>query len=352
MKTAFEMPLPEGVRFILDKLSAAGHEGYCVGGCVRDALLGLIPKDYDICTDASPQEMQRIFADQRVIETGLQHGTLTVLYDGEPYEVTTYRIDGDYTDHRRPDSVLFVRDLAQDLARRDFTVNAMAYNPHHGLVDLFEGQKDLQNRLIRCVGDPRRRFDEDALRILRALRFAAVYGFSIEKETAQAAHDLCHTLSHVAKERITVEFSKLVCGDAAQSILQAHASVLAAVLPCVLHNEGLHSVPAQLPIRLAHVLQDADDIKSALSQLRLDNATAQAATELIAHKNVEMPSTDAEWKLLLHKLGQERTLQLSVWKNWDVTALRAILMRGDCWNLKTLAVTGKELKENDADNIK
>ena len=183
---AWTMQLPEGARFILRTLSENGHEGYCVGGCVRDALLGLQPKDYDICTDASPEEMQRIFAGQRVIETGLKHGTLTVLYDGEPYEVTTYRVDGDYADHRHPDTVTFVRELSADLARRDFTVNAMAYNPERGLVDLFEGRKDLESRVIRCVGEAYRRFDEDALRILRALRFAAVYGFSIEEETANA----------------------------------------------------------------------------------------------------------------------------------------------------------------------
>ena len=343
MNPDFFMPLPEGARFILDTLATAGHEGYCVGGCVRDALLGLSPKDYDICTDASPEEMQRIFASQRVIETGLQHGTLTVLYDGQPYEVTTYRIDGDYTDHRRPDSVIFVRELAQDLARRDFAVNAMAYNPQKGLIDLFDGQNDLKKRLIRCVGEAHRRFDEDALRILRALRFAAVYDFDIEAETANAAHELCPTLSHVAKERITVEFSKLVCGQAAQSILQAHANVLSAVLPCVLHTDGLSETPAKLPLRLAHVLQDVQEIKAVLSLLRFDNATAQAVTELIAQKDAEMPASDAEWKLMLHKLGQERTLQLSAWKKWNSESLQAILARGDCWNLKMLAVTGKDL---------
>lgn len=339
------MPLPKGAQFILDTLLQAGHDGYVVGGCVRDALLGLTPKDYDICTDAGPEEMQRIFAGQRVIETGLQHGTLTVLYDGEPYEVTTYRIDGDYADHRHPDSVLFVRDLSQDLARRDFTVNAMAFNPQKGLVDLFDGQKDLQSRRIRCVGDPFRRFDEDALRILRALRFAAVYGFSIEETTARAAQELCPTLSHVAKERITTELSKLVCGRDAQPIVQNHSHVLEAILPCTLHADSLSEVPADLPIRLAHLLQDVQDIKSALSFLRLDNVTAQAVTELIAHKNTPSPVSDVEWKHLLHDVGLPRTQQLAAWKRWNTASLQSILHRGDCWSLKQLAVTGKDLMQ-------
>lgn len=337
------MPLPDGARFILERLDAAGFEGFAVGGCVRDALLGLQPKDYDICTNAQPQEMQRIFADCRVIETGLQHGTLTVLRDGEPYEVTTYRIDGDYADHRHPDKVTFTRSLDADLARRDFTVNAIAYNPRHGLIDLFEGQKDLQKKLIRCVGEAQRRFDEDALRILRALRFAAVYGFAIEEETAQAAHLLKSTLKHVARERITVELSKLLCGAGAQEILLRHGAVIAEVLPAALHAEATAQAPAQLPIRLAHLLQDAQDVKAALGALRLDNATAKAAMELIALKDRLEPENAVQWRKLLHETGQERTQQLAAWKQWNVQPLQDILARGDCWNLKMLAVTGKDL---------
>lgn len=341
----WNMPLPEGARFIIDMLQSAGHEGYCVGGCVRDALLGLSPKDYDICTDASPEEMQRIFSGQRVIETGLKHGTLTVLYDGEPYEVTTYRVDGDYADHRHPDCVTFVRELSQDLARRDFTVNAMAYNPEKGLADLFEGQNDLKNRVIRCVGDPNRRFDEDALRILRALRFAAVYGFSIEEETANAAHMLKNTLAHVAKERITAEFCKLLCGKAAQDILRAHAQVLAAVLPCALHTQDLADTPSLLPVRLAHVFQDASNLKEVFSALRLNNAAALAAEELIAEKNTACPQDSAAWKHLMNRLGAERARQLDAWKRWDDAEMQNILDRGDCWNLKMLAVSGKDLMD-------
>ena len=339
------MMIPQPVMQAISLLNDAGFSAYLVGGCVRDTVLHIPPHDYDLCTSATPGEMQQVFSTFRTIETGLKHGTLTVLMGEYPLEITTYRLDGEYLDNRHPKEVIFTRKLDNDLSRRDFTINAMAYHPNEGLVDLFGGQEDCKNKILRCVGRAATRFEEDALRILRALRFAAVYGFSIESETAKAAHELCHTLSHVAKERITVEFSKLVCGDAAQSILEAHASVLGAVLPCTLHTEGLHETSAQLPLRLAHVLQDAADLPNVLSFLRLDNATAQAATELIAHKNVEMPSTDAEWKLLLHKLGQERALQLSAWKSWDVTALQAILVRGDCWNLKTLAVTGKDLME-------
>ncbi len=339
----FQMPLPDGARFILQRLRQAGREGYVVGGCVRDALLGLLPKDYDICTDAFPDEMQRIFADRRVIETGLQHGTLTVLCDGEPYEVTTYRIDGDYADHRHPDSVTFVRDLARDLARRDFTVNAMAYNEEKGLQDFYGGQNDLAARCIRCVGEPHRRFEEDALRILRALRFAATYGFCIEENTAAAARALCASLRFVAKERITVELCKLLCGDHAQTILEAHHDILLPVLPYALHVKGLRTVPAALAIRLAHVLQDAPCIDDALRCLRLDNATSKAVRELVALKDAPQPQDSIAWKLLLRDSGAERVRQLAAWKGWNTAILENILADDSCWNLKQLAVTGKDL---------
>ena len=225
------LTIPAGADFILRRLMENGFDAYVVGGCVRDSLLGLFPHDWDICTSARPEQMQAVFADCRVIETGLKHGTLTVLRDRIPYEVTTFRVDGGYTDHRHPDNVSFVSNVVDDLARRDFTVNAMAWNPQTGLVDAFHGQEDLRAGIIRAVGDPKTRFTEDALRILRALRFASVYGFRIDDATSQAAHDLRHTLTDVAAERIRVELAKLLCGQGAADILRAYPDVLFVLLP-------------------------------------------------------------------------------------------------------------------------
>ena len=206
------MELPREVSGLIDRLEEAGYSAYAVGGCVRDTLLSLHPHDWDLCTSARPEEMQAVFRGERLAETGLKHGTLTVVIDHHPYEITTFRTDGTYTDHRHPDSVTFVEDVSGDLARRDFTVNAMAYSPRTGLVDLFGGRRDLENRVIRCVGTPADRFREDALRILRALRFASAYDFTLEAETDKALRLLAPTLKTVAAERIQAELLKLLCG--------------------------------------------------------------------------------------------------------------------------------------------
>ena len=182
------LTLPPQVHTALDRLAAAGWEAYVVGGAVRDALRGCEAGDWDITTNAVPAQVERVFAGERLIETGLKHGTVTVLLGGLPLEITTYRVDGDYTDHRRPDSVRFTRSLREDLLRRDFTMNALAYNPRTGLVDICGGAEDIARGIVRCVGEPDRRFQEDGLRILRALRFASVLGFQIAPETAAAVH--------------------------------------------------------------------------------------------------------------------------------------------------------------------
>ena len=246
------LTIPAGADFILRRLMENGFDAYVVGGCVRDSLLGLFPHDWDICTSARPEQMQAVFADCRVIETGLKHGTLTVLHDRIPYEVTTFRVDGGYTDHRHPDSVSFVSNVVDDLARRDFTVNAMAWNPQTGLVDAFHGQEDLRAGIIRAVGDPKTRFTEDALRILRALRFASVYGFRIDDATSQAAHDLRHTLTDVAAERIRVELAKLLCGQGAAdkfSVDQLHGGgssrFFVQYSTCVNHKSCFFRLPAR-----------------------------------------------------------------------------------------------------------
>lgn len=225
------MDMPKNVDTAINLLQSAGFEAYAVGGCVRDSLLGKTPNDWDITTSAKPEDMKSVFADFHCIDTGIKHGTVTVVIDGEPLEITTFRLDGEYEDNRHPKSVTFTSDLGADLGRRDFTVNAMAYSKMTGTVDLFGGQNDLKNKIIRCVGDPDRRFNEDALRILRALRFASALDFEIEEKTAQSLLKNCALLGNISEERIAKELLKLVCGKGAKRILTDFAPVLFEILP-------------------------------------------------------------------------------------------------------------------------
>ena len=269
------MELPRRVSDLITRLEQAGYSAYAVGGCVRDTLMGRQPHDWDLCTSATPEEMLEVFHGEHVAETGLKHGTLTVILDHVPYEITTFRTDGAYTDHRHPDSVSFVKEVAGDLSRRDFTINAMAYSPRGGLVDLFGGQEDLACGVIRCVGVPRERFREDALRVLRALRFASVFDFDVEPETDAALRELASTLQSVAAERIREEFFKLLCGKGVGRILRAYPDVLAFIVPeigpMVGYNQqnhhhhydlwehtvqGVENVPAETDLRLAMLLHD------------------------------------------------------------------------------------------------
>ena len=271
----YNLSLPAPVSDLLARLNGAGFSAYAVGGCVRDSILGLEPHDWDICTSALPEQMQEVFHDLHTVETGLKHGTLTVVVDHVPYEVTTFRVDGDYTDHRHPDSVCFVDNLTEDLARRDFTVNAMAWSPETGLADPFDGRSDLASGLIRCVGEAEKRFDEDALRILRALRFAAVYDFAIEPATSAALRKMAPDLSRVAGERIREELLKLLCGKAAGRILREYPEVMAEIIPEIRpmigydqlnhHHSydlwehtvrGVEGVPAEPILRLTMLLHD------------------------------------------------------------------------------------------------
>ena len=225
------MDMPKNVDIAINLLQSAGFEAYAVGGCVRDSLLGKTPNDWDITTSAKPEDMKSVFADFHCIDTGIKHGTVTVVIDGEPLEITTFRLDGEYEDNRHPKSVTFTSNLGADLGRRDFTVNAMAYSKKTGTVDLFGGQNDLKNKIIRCVGDPDRRFNEDALRILRALRFASALDFEIEEKTAQSLLKNRALLGNISEERIAKELLKLVCGKGAKRILTDFALVLFEILP-------------------------------------------------------------------------------------------------------------------------
>ncbi len=225
------MDMPKNVDIAINLLQSAGFEAYAVGGCVRDSLLGKTPNDWDITTSAKPEDMKSVFADFHCIDTGIKHGTVTVVIDGEPLEITTFRLDGEYEDNRHPKSVTFTSNLGADLGRRDFTVNAMAYSKKTGTVDLFGGQNDLKNKIIRCVGDPDRRFNEDALRILRALRFASALDFEIEEKTAQSLLKNRALLGNISEERIAKELLKLVCGKGAKRILTDFSPVLFEILP-------------------------------------------------------------------------------------------------------------------------
>ena len=226
--------LPRDAYRLLQTLRAAGHSAYVVGGCVRDSLLGRLPGDWDICTSARPDQLRAIFHDQRLILTGEKHGTVAVILHGKPYEITTYRLDGSYRDHRHPDSVQFVDDLAADLARRDFTVNAMAYAPGEGIIDLYGGRRDLAAGIVRCVGAPADRFAEDALRILRALRFTAKLGFTLEPATAAAALAARDTLRTVSAERLYAELDGLLLAPGAGKTLAQYGEILGGVVPEIL----------------------------------------------------------------------------------------------------------------------
>lgn len=230
--------LPISVKEIITKLTNAGYEAYAVGGCIRDSVRMEQPDDWDICTSALPQEVEKVFSGFHIIETGLQHGTVTIMIDHVGYEITTYRTEGSYSDRRKPDFVKFVSELREDVNRRDFTINAMAYNDTSGLQDYFGGKEDLKNGIIRCVGDANERFNEDALRILRAMRFAARFDFEIAPATAEAMHKNKSLLSYVSKERISAELLKLLKGDGAARILREFFDVLSEVIPEILPCVG------------------------------------------------------------------------------------------------------------------
>ena len=225
------MELPFQIQEVIERLETAGFEAYVVGGCVRDYLMGITPHDFDVATSALPNEIERVFADTRVIETGIKHGTVTVLYKGMSTEITTYRVDGSYSDGRHPDSVSSSRNIEDDLSRRDFTVNGIAFNPKCGFVDPFGGADDIKKGVIRCIGEPGKRFGEDALRVLRALRFSAVLGFPIDERTAEAVIAHGKDLRRVSAERIFEELKRLLCGKNVKSVLMEFSAVFAEIIP-------------------------------------------------------------------------------------------------------------------------
>ena len=285
-----KLTLDPGAAALLDTLHAAGYAAYAVGGCVRDSLLGRTAHDWDLCTSALPQQVMELFGAEQCIPTGLQHGTVTIKYGGQLYETTTFRTESSYTDGRHPDAVQFVPDVREDLARRDFTINAMAYNEAEGLVDPFGGQKDLQNGLLRAVGEPQQRFTEDALRILRLYRFAARFGFALDAATARAARQLAPHLDCISAERIQEELAKLLAAPQPGAYLEP--AVLAVVLP-ELTPEGLTAAkpvvdacPAgeeNLPVRWAALLRSLGEsaTRRVLKRLRCSNACIEETAVLV-----------------------------------------------------------------------
>ena len=282
--------LDAGAAALLARLHGAGYAAYAVGGCVRDSLLGRTPQDWDLCTSARPEQVLALFGEGQCIPTGLQHGTVTIKYGGQLYETTTFRTEGAYTDGRHPDEVHFVPDVRQDLARRDFTINAMAYNDAEGLIDPFGGQQDLQQGILRAVGDPATRFEEDALRILRLYRFAARFGFAIDPPTGQAARALCAHLDCVSVERIEEELSKLLAAPAPAAYLdekilkviipELSAPALQAAKPAV---DACPAGTEDLPVRWAALLMSLgeDGTRKALKRLRCSNALIEETAVLV-----------------------------------------------------------------------
>ena len=285
-----KLTLDPGAAALLDALHAAGYAAYAVGGCVRDSLLGRTAHDWDLCTSALPQQVMELFGTEQCIPTGLQHGTVTIKYGGQLYETTTFRTEGSYTDGRHPDAVQFVPDVREDLARRDFTINAMAYNEAEGLVDPFGGQKDLQNGLLRAVGEPQQRFTEDALRILRLYRFAARFGFALDAATARAARQLAPHLDCISAERIQEELAKLLAAPQPGAYLEP--AVLAVVLPELTPaaldaaKPVVDACPAgekNLPVRWAALLGALGeaDTRRVLKRLRCSNACIEETAVLV-----------------------------------------------------------------------
>lgn len=356
--------MDEGAAELLDTLHRAGYAAYVVGGCVRDSLLGLTPHDWDLCTSALPQQVMELFGAQRCIPTGLQHGTVTVKQSGALYEITTFRTEGTYTDGRHPDEVHFVPDVREDLARRDLTINAMAYNEKEGLVDPFGGQADLQSGIVRAVGVPRQRFTEDALRILRLYRFAARFGFAIDPPTAQAAQELCAHLDCVSVERIEEELAKLLSAPAPAAYLDE--KILGVVLP-ELSPEALAAAkpvvdacPAgaeNLPIRLAALLLSLgeDGIRRTLKRLRCSNALIEEAVVLVREAVPGVPvSLNIYARRLLGKYNLCTVQRLAALGTAlqpehaaDFAALSELAERldadGVCCRVSQLAVNGRDL---------
>ena len=358
----FHIDLPPYVTTVLDRLYACGHTAYIVGGSLRDLMLGGTPHDWDVTTSARPEQTLTDFSDFTTIPTGLQHGTVTVVIDHIPIEVTTYRIDGTYTDARRPDSVTFTDRLSEDLARRDFTVNAMAYSPEGGLVDLYGGRDDLAARVLRAVGEPKKRFTEDALRILRGFRFSAQLDFLIEPQTLAAMCDTREGLAKISAERILSEVSRLLISSAAARSWAAlcEAGVLPYVLPRAAQRQTrplsetirlLDTLPRTLAVRLAWLFfgMAQEDIRADLNGLKPSTQLKEDVLLLTAQLTPPAEITPAGARRLIRHYGDLVDDAMSLWEcaGHDMSELRAfadqVRAEGFCHTVADLAVSGNDL---------
>ena len=398
--------IPSPCQKALELLEAHGHEAYLVGGCVRDSVLGKEPLDWDICTEALPEEMLKIFAAYRLVLNGLKHGTVTVIINRMPIEITTYRIDGEYEDNRHPKEVHFTSNLKEDLSRRDFTINALAYNPQKGLVDYFDGLEDLAPKKVRAVGEAQKRFEEDGLRIMRAVRFACVLGFSYEEKTREAIGKCGHLLNNIATERIQIELNKILISPNVRQGLEDlyHLGLYSYFLPQMCHTYGFtqnnpfhcydvfgHTVRAveivepELVLRLTMLLHDigkpfclescygdsdcfpnheapsAEIAEEFLERMHYDKKTSREVVRLVAEHNYQIFLDDYSIRLALNKFGAQSLRYLLKVKEADLGAqkdtlaevvaffhqieerLEEILQRGDCYSLAQLAVKGNDL---------
>ncbi len=398
--------LPEQVKYIINTIMEAGYEAYAVGGCIRDSILGRIPDDWDITTSAAPDQVKALF--RRTLDTGIQHGTVTVMLDREGFEVTTYRIDGEYEDSRHPKEVTFTANLAEDLKRRDFTINAMAYNDGTGLVDLFEGIGDLDGKIIRCVGNAKERFTEDALRIMRAVRFSAQLGYDIEEQTKEAIRQLASNLRQISAERIQTELIKLVTSPHPEYLRRAYElGITREIMPefdaCMeteqnnphhCYSVGDHTlaamqaVPPDKVLRLAMLFHDIgkpdtlttdengvhhfhghpavseEMSRKILRRLKFDNRTTDQVTRLVRYHDYKVEPTQKNVRRAVMKVGEDIFPLLLQVKRADMEAQSAyqrrekeenlqdvsrlyeqIISQKQCVSLKTLAVSGKDLME-------
>lgn len=404
----FRIAVPAPVHYIIQELEKYGHEAYMVGGCVRDGVLGRQPHDYDICTSATPDEILKAFPNEEIIPTGLQHGTVTILINKEPFEVTTYRIDGDYSDNRRPDNVTFTKNLVEDLRRRDFTINAMAYNPKTGLIDPFNGMEDIKYKKIRCVGSAKDRFNEDALRILRAIRFEAQLNFAGLPETMFEIERQYERLNSISIERINSEFCKIVASEQFCVELVLYPNVFSLFIPELKDLIGFqqnnpyhaydvfdHTVHAiekcesnDLVVRLAvffhdfgkpHSYQDGEDgirhfkghgkvcadiTDIIMKRLRFDNETRNNVVELVYYHDATFEVGKKYVKRWLNKIGEKQFRRLLEVRKADIKGqkpdyeksriekvdniecmLEEILQEQECFSLKDLAVNGNDVKK-------
>ena len=356
------------VEQVLTRLTARGYQAFLVGGCVRDALLGHTPKDWDIATNAPPEATEACFADYPLVLAGRKHGTIGVVMgknvEKNVIEVTTYRVDGAYTDHRHPDEVVFTPRLEEDLARRDFTVNAMAWSPQTGLQDCFAGWADLQVGVVRCVGQPERRFREDALRIVRGARFASTLGFVIEEETRMAMENLCHLLDYVATERIVTELHKALAGAAFADTFANLPELFYCIFKELTPDEAglqralaeVDKAPMEAAMRLAVLFgamapEPLGAAKAFLVRLRLDKATTKMVLFLLANKNVEIAATEAAIKQWLRDVGPEDLAMLLRFQGIcqpgkaqkKLAMMEEIIDQGQCYQLADLAINGGDL---------